>query len=77
MTMSNAFKQVDTDGDGRINSQEFMRAMQSVHNAHSIDVSIEDTMRLFRDADMDRDGVVDYSDFVRSVGGEFTGQGHI
>ncbi|GMH39238.1 hypothetical protein BSKO_07136 [Bryopsis sp. KO-2023] len=69
-SLSGAFQEQDKNNDGKIDFHEFQSAMEAVHKKHNIDVTTEEVMRLFRDADLDWDGAVNYEDFLRSFGGK-------
>lgn len=64
--LGKVFKEIDTNGNGRISRHEFGWAMKQ--NGHNL--TQEEFEYLFRYFDKNKDDAIDYSEFVRGVRGE-------
>ena len=62
--LRNAFKVFDRDGDGTITSEEFTAIVTRPGGGKPL--TIDQASRLFRRADLNGDGVVDYGEFCKS-----------
>jgi calmodulin len=60
-----AFQQYDANGDGHITGRELREAMRKVGE----DLTDDEITSMMKAADQDGDGVVDYKEFVRLMGG--------
>ncbi|XP_023985505.1 uncharacterized protein [Physeter macrocephalus] len=60
-----AFHAFDLDGNGLINVDELKQAMTQLEEVSQEEVSQEELAILIREADVDRDGRVNYEEFVR------------
>ena len=58
------FNQIDTNGDGKINKQEFLKGLQA--KIHS-DTLKKDVDTIFQNIDMDNNGYIEYEEFVRAA----------
>ena len=56
-----AFKVFDKDGNGLISSDELLHVMTSLGD----NLTIEEVEDLIKDADLDRDGFINYAEFVK------------
>ena len=61
LDLAEHFGQVDADGDRRIDFAEFSRL---VENLSDDDMPLEERRIGFREIDTDRDGVIDFHEFV-------------
>jgi calcium-dependent protein kinase len=58
------FNQIDVNGDGKINKQEFLKGLQ---NKISSDTLAKDVDQIFKNIDMDNNGYIEYEEFVRAA----------
>ena len=56
-----AFKVFDKDGNGLISSDELLHVMTSLGD----NLTIEEVEELIKDADLDKDGYINYAEFVK------------
>ena len=64
--LRDAFKKFDRDGNGTISSEEFTAIVTRPGGGQPL--TIDQAARLFRRADLNSDGVVDYGEFCKSWG---------
>lgn len=58
------FNQIDSNGDGRINKQEFLVALQKRISSDTLEKDID---TIFKNIDMDNNGYLEYEEFVRAA----------
>ena len=58
------FNQIDVNGDGKINKQEFLKGLK---NKISSDSLAKDVDQIFKNIDMDNNGYIEYEEFVRAA----------
>ena len=58
------FNQIDVNGDGKINKQEFLKGLQTKLNS---DTLAKDVDTIFKNIDMDNNGYIEYEEFVRAA----------
>ena len=58
------FNQIDVNGDGKINKDEFLKGLQS---KISSDTLKKDVDQIFQNIDMDNNGYIEYEEFVRAA----------
>ena len=58
------FNQIDVNGDGKINQQEFLKGLQGRINS---DTLAKDVDQIFKNIDMDNNGYIEYEEFVRAA----------
>ena len=58
------FNQIDVNGDGKINKQEFLKGLQGRINS---DTLARDVDQIFQNIDMDNNGYIEYEEFVRAA----------
>ena len=58
------FNQIDVNGDGKINKQEFLKGLQSKLNANDLEKDVD---TIFKNIDMDNNGYIEYEEFVRAA----------
>ena len=71
--LRNAFKKFDRDGSGTISSDEFTAIVTRPGGGKPL--TVDQALRLFRRADLNGDGVVDYGEFCKSWGAIRSGEG--
>jgi Ca2+-binding EF-hand superfamily protein len=62
-TISDAFTDIDADGDGRLSREELYAAMQRI----GVRVSLARIERMLADMDIDQNRAVDYREFMRKT----------
>jgi len=62
-TISDAFADIDADGDGRLSREELYAAMQRI----GVRVSLARIERMLADMDIDQNRAVDYREFMRKT----------
>ncbi|KAJ1483232.1 hypothetical protein T484DRAFT_1801041, partial [Baffinella frigidus] len=62
-TISDAFADIDTNGDGRLSREELYSAMQRI----GVRISLSRVDRMLADMDIDHNRVVDYREFMRKA----------
>jgi len=68
--MGRQFMIIDRDHSGRLSKEEFGIALDILFKAYKVTFSPADKNALFTTLDMDRDGFVDYDEYVRAVRGD-------
>jgi calcium-dependent protein kinase len=58
------FNQIDVNGDGKINKQEFFKGLQSKIKSDTLQ---QDVDQIFKNIDMDNNGYIEYEEFVRAA----------
>ena len=58
--LTRAFKEADTDGDGRLTKEEYV----NVYRSQGVNMSDEAAEAIFRDRDKDMDGRISYDEFI-------------
>ena len=58
------FNQMDVNGDGKINKNEFLKGLQS---KISSDTLKKDVDTIYKNIDMDNNGYIEYEEFVRAA----------
>ena len=66
--LEKAFKEVDIDGDGSINSYEFEKTIKKNGKDMGIDPYSVNCQNLFNKVDLDNDGKIDLTEFIEAIG---------
>eukprot|EP00854_Cymbomonas_tetramitiformis_P004655 gene4655-5700_t len=63
--LEQCFEKFDSDGSGDIDKLEFIAAMQHLNETRNLQLNDKDIKKLFRTADADCGGSIDYKEFVQ------------
>ena len=58
------FNQIDVNGDGKINKQEFLKGLQQRITSNTLEKDVD---QIFKNIDMDNNGYIEYEEFVRAA----------
>ena len=58
------FNQMDVNGDGKINKNEFLKGLQSKISSDTLEKDVD---TIYKNIDMDNNGYIEYEEFVRAA----------